>query len=156
MPSSAGIHDETRFATYPGRKNRSRDRLCLVCRLPGFERPVTTNDLCASCDGLRRRHRQSVSAFVNGDDRYPPASPRKTIGRCGVLSCDRLAAHARSGQCPAHEAAWRAAGCPELPGFRRSASPCLPDRSGRVVLAGLGEDLITEILTAEPVPRASQ
>jgi hypothetical protein len=130
----------------PGRKNRSRDRLCLVCHLPGFERPVTTNDLCASCDGLRRRRRQSVSAFVNGDGRYPPASPRKTIGRCGVLSCDRLAAHPGSGLCPAHEAAWRSAGCPELPGFRRSASPCLPDRSGRVVLAGLGAELITEVL----------
>ena len=62
------------------------------------------------------------------------------------MSCDRLAAHPRSGLCPAHEAAWRAAGCPELPGFRRSASPCLPDRSGRVVLAGLGEELITEVL----------
>jgi len=130
----------------PGRKNRSRDRLCLVCRLPGFERPVTTNDLCASCDGLRRRRRQSVSAVVNGDGRDPPASPRKTIGRCGVLSCERLAAHPRSGLCPAHEMAWRSAGCPELPGFRRAASPCLPDRSGRVVLAGLGEELITEVL----------
>jgi hypothetical protein len=101
----------------PGRKNRSRDRFCLVCRLPGFERPVTTNDLCASCDGLRRRRGQSVSAFVNGDDRYPPAPPRKTIGRCGVLSCGRLAAHPRSGLCPAHEMAWRTAGCPELPGL---------------------------------------
>ena len=67
----------------PGRKNRSRDRLCLVCRLPGFERPVTTNDLCASCDGLRRRRRQSVPAFVDGDGHYPPASPRTSIGRCG-------------------------------------------------------------------------
>lgn len=130
----------------PGRKNRSRDRLCLVCRLPGFERPVTTNDLCASCDGLRRRRRQSVSAFVDGDGHYPPPSPRKSIGRCGVLSCDRLAAHPRSGLCPARQAAWRAAGCPELPGFRRSASPCLPDRSGRVVLAGLDAELITEVL----------
>jgi len=130
----------------PGRKNRSRDRLCLVCRLPGFERPVTTNNLCASCDGLRRRRRQSVSAFVNGDGRYPPASPRTTIGRCGVLSCERLAAHPRSGLCPAHEMAWRSAGCPELPGFRRSASPCLPDRSGRVVLAGLDAELIAEVL----------
>jgi integrase len=130
----------------PGRKNRSRDRLCLVCRLPGFERPVTTNDLCASCDGLRRRRRQNVSAFVNGDEHYPPASPRRSIGRCGVLSCERLAAHPGNRLCPAHEAAWRAAGCPELPGFWRSAPPCLPDRSGRVVLAGLGEQLITEVL----------
>jgi hypothetical protein len=35
----------------PGRKNRSRDRLCLVYRLPGFERPVTMNDLCAGQPG---------------------------------------------------------------------------------------------------------
>jgi integrase len=130
----------------PGRKNRSRDRLCLVCRLPGFERPVTTNDLCASCDGLRRRRRQSVPAFVDGDGHYPPASPRTSIGRCGVLSCDRLAGHARSGLCPAHQTAWRTAGCPQLPGFRQSAPPCLPDQSGRVILAGLDAELITEIL----------
>ena len=130
----------------PGRKYRSRDRLCLVCCLPGFQRPVTTNDLCASCDGLRRRRGQSVPAFVNGDDQYPPAPPRKTIGTCGVLACGRMAAHPRSGLCPVHEIAWRAAGCPELPGFARSASPCLSDRSGRVVLAGLGEQLVSEIL----------
>jgi hypothetical protein len=87
-----------------------------------------------------------VSAFVEGDQDYPPASPRASIGRCGVLPCERLAAHPGSGLCAAHEAAWRAAGRPELSGFRKSSSPCLPDRSGRVVLADLGEELITEVL----------
>ncbi len=130
----------------PGRTHRSRDRLCLVCCRPGFERPVQTNDLCASCDGLRRRRRQSISAFVDGDEHYPPASPRATIGRCSVSACARLAGHPRSRLCPAHEMAWRAAGCPELSGFGRSASPCAPDQCGRVVLAGLDEELIAEIL----------
>jgi integrase len=130
----------------PGRKSRSRGRLCLVCRLPGFERPVQTNDLCASCDGLRRRRGQSVGLFVNGDGHYPPAPARTTLGPCGVLSCGRLAGHPASGLCPAHEGAWRAAGCPELPGFCRSASPCMSDRCGRAVLAGLDEQLVAEVL----------
>lgn len=130
----------------PRRKSRSRDRLCLVCRLPGFERPVQTNDLCASCDGLRRRRGQSVPAFVNGDRQYSPPSPRKTLGPCKVLSCDRLAGHPASGLCPAHESAWRAAGCPTVSKFCRSASPCVSDRSGRVVLAGLDEQVIDEVL----------
>jgi integrase len=42
--------------------------------------------------------------------------------------------------------AWRAAGCPQLPGFRRSAQPPLHDRPGRAVLAGLDEHLVTEVL----------
>jgi len=74
----------------------------------------------------RRRARPSGAAAS-----IPATASRRTPG---------------SGLCPAHEAAWRSAGCPEPPGFRRSASPCLPDRSGRVVFAGLGEDLITEVL----------
>jgi integrase len=130
----------------PGRKNRSRNRCCLVCRVSGFERPVATNDLCASCDGLRRRRHQSVSAYVEGDEHFPPASPRQTLGICGVLSCERLAAHPESGLCGAHDAVWRSAGCPGLADFGRTASPCLPDRSGRVVLAGLDESLVTEVL----------
>jgi integrase len=130
----------------PGRKNRSRDRHCLVCCLPGFERPVATNDLCASCDALRRRRNQTVSAFVEGDEHYPPASPRTSLGICTVVSCERLAAHPRSGLCGAHEAAWRAAARPQLTDFRRKAGPLLSDRSGRVVLAGLDQEVITEVL----------
>lgn len=130
----------------PGRTTRSRDRRCLVCRVPGFERPVGTNDLCLSCDGLRRRRRQTVEAYVDGDDEHPPATPRPTLGPCTVVSCQRLAAHRGTGLCGAHDSAWRLAGRPDLGAFRRRASPCLGDRTGRVVLAGLDEGVIAEVL----------
>ena len=128
------------------RKNRSRDRRCLVCRTAGFERPVGTSDLCLSCDGLRRRRRQSVAAYVSGDGEHPAATPRPGLGICTVASCQRLAARPHTGLCGAHDGAWRLAGRPELAIFRRSAAPCLGDRSGRVVLAGLEENVITELL----------
>ncbi len=130
----------------PGRTNRSRDRLCLVCRAPGFERPVGTNDLCSSCDGLRRRRGQSVDAFVHGDTDHLPASPRPGLGTCTVASCQRLAAHPGTGLCGAHDSAWRLAGRPELATFRRTAPPCLGDRAGRAVLAGLDQGVIAEVL----------
>ena len=128
------------------RRNRSRDRRCLVCRVAGFERPVGTNDLCLSCDGLRRRRRQSVQAYVDGDAGHPPATPRPGPGTCTVASCQRLAARSETGLCGAHDGAWRVAGRPELAAFRRAASPCLGDRSGRAVLAGLDENVIAELL----------
>jgi len=128
------------------RRNRSRDRRCLVCRMPGFERPVGTNDLCLSCDGQRRHRRQSVAAYVCGDDRFPAATPRPGLGCCTVASCQRLAARRGSGLCGAHDAAWRLAGRPDLAAFGRATSPCLGDRSGRVVLAGLDENVIVELL----------
>jgi hypothetical protein len=139
--------DVEAFAALRARpKNRSRDRRCRVCRIPGFERPVGTNDLCLSCDGLRRRRRQSVAAYVSGDDRYPPAGPRPGLGTCTVAACGRLTARRQTGLCGAHDGAWRAAGRPDLAAFRASASPCLADRSGRVVLAGLEENVIAEVL----------
>ena len=127
-------------------KNRSRDRRCQVCRIPGFERPVGTNDLCLSCDGLRRRRHQSVAAYVSGGDGYPAARPRRGLGLCTVAACERLTARRQTGLCGAHDGAWRVAGRPDLAAFRASASPCLADRSGRVVLAGLDDDLIAEVL----------
>jgi hypothetical protein len=53
--ASGGADIEAFCEKGASRRNRSRDRRCLVCRVPGFERPVGTNDLCLSCDGLRRR-----------------------------------------------------------------------------------------------------
>ena len=140
----AGIEAFAALGARP--KNRSRDRRCQVCRIPGFERPVGTNDLCLSCDGLRRRRRQSVAAYVSGDDRYPLARPRPGLGTCTVAACERLTARRETGLCGAHDGAWRVAGRPDLAAFRASASPCLADRSGRVVLAGLDDDVIAEVL----------
>ena len=128
------------------RRTRSRERRCLVCRLPGFERPVGTNDLCLSCDGQRRKHHQSVAAYVDGDDDYPPATARPTLGVCAAAACQRLAAHPENRLCGAHDGAWRTAGRPDLDTFGRAASPCLGDRSGRVVLAGLDDNVIAEML----------
>ena len=128
------------------RTNRSPDRCCLVCRLPGFERPAATNDLCSSCDGLRRRRGQTTAAYVNGDDRYPSARPRPDLGVCAAACCQRLAARPGTRLCGAHDVAWRQAGRPDLETFRRSALPCLGDRSGWVALAGLDEAVIAEVL----------
>ena len=144
--ASGGTGAEAFCQAGVSRKNRSRDRRCLVCRVAGFERPVGTSDLCLSCDGLRRRRRQSVGAYVNGDDEHLPAIPRPALGTCAVASCQRLAARPHSGLCGAHDGSWRLAGRPELAVFCRSAVPCLGDRSGRVVLAGLEENVIAELL----------
>ena len=130
------------------RKNRSRDRRCLVCRVPGFERPVGTNDLCLSCDGVRRHRGQSVNAYVAGDAEFPPAAPRPGFGTCTVASCGRLAARAATGLCGAHDAAWRQSGRRDLAAFRLAGLPPQGDRAGRVVLAGLPDTVVAEILYA--------
>ncbi|HUY45037.1 MAG TPA: hypothetical protein VMV92_04845, partial [Streptosporangiaceae bacterium] len=63
-----------------------------------------------------------------------------------MAACGRLTARRQTGLCGAHDGAWRAVGRPDLAAFRASASPCLADRNGRVVLAGLEENVITEVL----------
>lgn len=128
------------------RTNRSRNRRCLVCRLPGFERPVGTNDLCLSCDGQRRHRHQSIAAYVAGDDTWPAATARASLGTCTAACCQRLAAQPGSGLCGAHNSAWRLAGSPDLASFRQAASPCRGDRTGKVALAGLTPNVITELL----------
>ena len=105
------------------RKNRSRDRRCLVCRVPGFERPVGTNDLCLSCDGVRRHRGQSVNAYVAGDAEFPPAVARPGFGTCTVASCGRLSARAATGLCGAHDAAWQQSGRHDLAAFRLAGLP---------------------------------
>jgi len=146
--AAAGGDVELFSARGVARKNRSRDRRCLVCRVPGFERPVGTNDLCLACDGLRRRRGQSVAAYVTGDGRFGRAAPRPGLGVCTVVACGRLAAHPETGLCGAHDGAWRKSGRPDLSVFALTASPCQPDRAGRVVLAGLPDPVVAEILYA--------
>jgi integrase len=128
------------------RTNRSRDRRCLVCRTPGFERPVGTNDLCLSCDGQRRHRHQNIAAYVAGDDSWPAATARVSLGICTAACCQRLAARPGCGLCGAHNSAWRVAGSPDLAEFRRAASPCRGDRAGRVALGGLEPNVIAELL----------
>jgi len=143
---ASGLDMDTFCAAGVRRRNRSRDRCCLVCRIPGFQRPVAANDLCLSCDGLRRRRGQTVAAHVGGDEHFQPARPRPSLGVCAVQACQRLAAHAGAGLCGAHDWSWRLAGRPDLAAFRHAAPPCQGDRSGRAVLAGLAENTALEVL----------
>ena len=94
--------------------------------------------LCLSCDGLRRRRRQSVEAYVDGDERAirrrPSPDPGDLRGGCPASA---------SPPAPRAACAGRTTGPGGSPAARNSPSsaaapsPCLGDRSGRVVLAGL-------------------
>jgi integrase len=66
-------------------------RLCLVCRTPGHERAAQATGLCSECSRMRHARGQTVEAFVAGDDRFPPAPPRRSFGRCLVDRCRRWA-----------------------------------------------------------------
>jgi integrase len=128
------------------RGHRSQPDLCAVCCVPGFERPATANGLCFACDGQRRKRGQTTSAYLNGDEVFSPAAPRPGLGSCAVWACQRVAARPSTKLCGAHDVAWRNAGRPELAAFCRCAAPCLGDRGGQVVLAGLSERVIRELL----------
>ena len=149
--SARRVHDPAEdLASFVARSSpspvRRGERLCLVCRVPGSSRPAGSNGLCFSCDHLRRTRAQGVECYVTGDDTYSPAAPRPTIGTCTVMSCDRLAARVANGLCDAHDQAWRKEGRPDLAVFSRKSTPRQGDRSGRVVLRGLPEVVITEFL----------
>lgn len=119
--------------------------LCRVCRTPGRERPEAMKGLCISCNQQRRVRHQSVEAYVDGDDRYPAAVPRPSLGRCPARTCHRLAAHL-NGLCDAHNQLWRVAGFPPLDAFLRVGTPRHGDLTGRVVMTGLPDRVITEVL----------
>ena len=133
-------------AAGPGPGARLAPSMCLVCRLPGAERPSgSSSGLCASCESVRVSRRQSVEEFLSGDDRYPPARPRASYGTCIVEACERLAAHA-SRLCNAHHFAWRRAGRPVLDVFTQRALPARRDNTGTVVMAGLPQRVVLEVL----------
>ncbi len=90
---------------------RATEPLCLVCCLPGRERPVATNGLCEQCSTQRYHHKQSVEAFIRGDERFVPGRPKRTFGECKVDGCDRLACTGNL-LCRSHDPAWRRAGRP--------------------------------------------
>lgn len=127
-------------------RGRPGQRLCTVCCQPGASRPAAANSLCRSCDRLRATRQQTVAGFVVGDDVFAPALPRLTIGTCVVACCQRLVARRVHGLCDAHDQAWRRAGRPELRGFARTSSPRRGDRQGRVVLRGLPDQVVLELL----------
>jgi hypothetical protein len=119
--------------------------LCRVCRTPGHQRPETQGGLCISCNQQRRVRHQSAESYVDGDDRYPPAVPRPSLGRCPARTCHRLAAHL-NGLCDAHYQLWRASGFPPIDVFLRVGTPRHGDLTGRVVMTGLPDRVVTEVL----------
>lgn len=120
--------------------------MCLVCRLPGKQRPsAASSGVCGSCESVRISLGQTVKEFIAGDDTYPPASPRPGYGLCVVDACERLAAHS-AGLCDAHHQAWRHAGRPVLEVFARRTVPARRDNTGTVALAGLPERVLAEVL----------
>ena len=91
-------------------RSQDLERLCLVCRVPGHERPAAAHGLCYSCVRQARNRGQSVGAFVAGDERWPAPRPRATFGMCR-MACDALAVGS-DGLCGEHLRHWRAAGRP--------------------------------------------
>ena len=127
------------------RRQWCAERLCLVCRTPGHERPATGSGLCIACSATARFRRQGIDAYVLGDDRFAPAVAHLSFGRCVVASCDRRA-HNRQGLCAPHARNWSRAGRPDLERWSRTEGPVKGDRAGHVVLRGLGPRLIAEVL----------
>jgi integrase len=93
------------------RLTRATEPLCRLCCLPGHERPAAANGLCVQCGSQRHHRKQSVEAFVSGDERFGPGRPKPTFGECQVVGCDRLASTG-NGLCRRHDPAWREAGRP--------------------------------------------
>lgn len=93
------------------RYTRATEPLCRVCCAPGHERPAAANGLCMQCTSQRHHRRQSIGAFVAGDERFEPGRPKPSFGECHVDGCDRLSCTG-NGLCRAHDPAWRDAGRP--------------------------------------------
>jgi len=129
-------------------QTRSEDleRLCLVCRTPGHERPVAAQGVCYSCVRQASNRGQSVAAYVAGDERWPPATPRPSFGLCR-MTCDALACGS-DGLCGEHLRHWRRAGRPAGAAFeawRAQVGEPLP-ASRYVDLSGLGDRVRWELL----------
>lgn len=122
------------------------ERLCLVCRTPGHERPVAAQGLCYSCHRQATNRGQSPVAYVAGDEHWPPTRPRPTFGPCR-MACDALAC-GNDGLCGEHLRDWRRAGHPAGAAFdawRERVGEPLP-ASRYVDLSGLGDTLRWEFL----------
>ena len=129
-------------------QTRSEDleRLCLVCRTPGHERPVAAHELCYSCLCQATTRGQSSTAYVAGDQHWPAATPRPTFGLCR-MACDALAGGG-DGLCGEHLRHWHHAGRPAGAAFvvwRAQRDEPLPLKR-LVDLAGLPDVLRAEFL----------
>jgi len=132
----------------PPIRRRRTHALCRVCRTPGHERPVHSHGLCKMCDNTMLKRGQSLEEYVGGDGEFPPATPRRSFGRCSVSTCTRFAWQAKPKLCRQHFSRWRTedrlAGCAFDDWCGRQGSI---DRDGRVVvLADLAPRLALELL----------
>jgi integrase len=108
---------------------RAEQRLCIVCRTAGHERPAQgRNGLCLSCDSGRRARGQTVALYAAG------AVPRCSFGRCA--RCERWAAYRDPRLCTACRSHWVALGRPELAKFA-----AIPLRRSRAASRGIEVDL---------------
>jgi integrase len=127
-------------------RSENLERLCLVCRTPGRERPAAARGLCYSCLSRAGNRGQSVEAYIAGDERWPRAQPRETFGMCR-MACDALAVGS-DGLCGEHLRHWRHAGRPAGPDFeawRDERGEALPS-SRFVDLSGLSDVVQAELL----------
>ena len=120
---------------------RAAQRLCLVCRAPGHERPAgNRNGLCIGCEGSRRRHGQTVEEYV------AVARPRASFGHC--VRCGRWAAYGQTRLCAPCREEWSGHGRPDLAQFAATRLRGARDASLEVDLAALPERLRLEVLYA--------
>ena len=127
-------------------RSEDLERLCLVCRTPGHERPAAAQGVCYSCLSQAKDRGQSVAAHIAGDGRWPPAAPRPTFGPCR-MACDALACGG-DGLCGEHVRHWRKAGRPAGAAFdawRERIGEPLP-ASRHVDLGALSDTLRWEFL----------
>ena len=127
-------------------RSENVERLCLVCRAPGHERPAAAHGLCYSCLSQAGNRGQTVEAYIAGDQRWPPARPRETFGMCR-MACDALAVGS-DGLCGEHRRHWQRAGRPAGAAFdawRERRGVALP-ASRFVDLSGLSEVVQAELL----------
>lgn len=145
-PSPVSVAEFARSA--PGRSKPVGGGLCLVCRTPGHERPLRGGGLCTACMAAARDRGQSVTAYVDGDGHFPPATPRPTFGACAAWACVRLAHRAEPALCDIHERTWIRDGRPVGASFEtwKARAHALDVGSRVVVLAGLSARAKVEVL----------
>lgn len=140
------------FKAAPARRIAQATReeaLCLVCCTPGHERVARHHGLCPDCNRLRADRRQTIEAFIAGDERFAPAVPRRSFGRCLVDGCRRWAVTDER-LCNACRERWRRAperlAPPTLAQFI-AAGPWQPPLDGkRAVMPGVPELVEWELL----------
>lgn len=121
--------------------------LCRLCCVLGHERPARKDGFCTACSSAMYNRGQSVAAYLDGDDEFPPATPRVSFGVCEVQACDRWAHRTRPALCFTHHQCWARAGRPTGNELRSWSARQPPVVGGRVaVLRGLAECARLELL----------